>query len=136
MSVPTAGVPPTEAQRRALYDAEIAFMDRQVARLVARLEQHGVLDNTLVVVIADHGDAYYEASLETSGGDLARDVVLVLALACVGVALLGPRVGEKQVRVPVTGVDVVVLVDEVVAIDSPEPRIHDAMNDADTRHAM
>ena len=42
--------------RNTPYDGEIAYVDACVGRLVAHLEQAGVLDRTLVVVAADHGE--------------------------------------------------------------------------------
>lgn len=38
------------------YDAEIAFMDRQVGRLLDYLDQTGQKERTLVVAVADHGE--------------------------------------------------------------------------------
>ncbi len=38
------------------YDAEIAYVDSCVGRLVTALEQAGQLDRTLVSVVADHGE--------------------------------------------------------------------------------
>jgi arylsulfatase A-like enzyme len=42
------------------YDGEIRYVDDQIARLVDALERHGVLDDTLIVVIADHGESLTE----------------------------------------------------------------------------
>jgi arylsulfatase A-like enzyme len=39
-----------------LYDAEIACLDREIGRLVARLEEEGILDDTLLVITSDHGE--------------------------------------------------------------------------------
>ena len=39
-----------------LYDAEIEYMDRELSRVLAALEELGVRDDTLVVVLADHGE--------------------------------------------------------------------------------
>lgn len=43
-----------------LYDAEIVGVDRQVGRLRAQLEALGVLEDTIVVVTADHGESLGE----------------------------------------------------------------------------
>jgi arylsulfatase A-like enzyme/Tfp pilus assembly protein PilF len=40
-----------------LYDGEIAFTDEQIGRLIKGLESNGLLENTLVVLTADHGEA-------------------------------------------------------------------------------
>ncbi len=42
------------------YDAEIASADRQVGRLLDALDEQGVLDDTLVVFTADHGESLGE----------------------------------------------------------------------------
>ena len=44
----------------ALYDGELRFTDHNVGLLLARLEAAGRLDNTLVVLTADHGEAFAE----------------------------------------------------------------------------
>ena len=42
------------------YDAEIAYVDRQVARLVDFLKSRGLESRTLVVVVGDHGEGLRE----------------------------------------------------------------------------
>lgn len=44
----------------ALYDAEIAWTDSQLARVIDAVEARGELDNTIIVVVADHGDEFFE----------------------------------------------------------------------------
>jgi arylsulfatase A-like enzyme len=44
------------AYARAAYLAEVAFMDHQVGRLFAALKQHGMWNDALVIVVADHGE--------------------------------------------------------------------------------
>lgn len=41
--------------RELIYDPELAFMDAQIARLRTWLEENAQLDNTVVVITADHG---------------------------------------------------------------------------------
>ena len=41
--------------REAMYDLEMTYMDQQVGRILAELERLGQRDDTLIVVIADHG---------------------------------------------------------------------------------
>ncbi len=40
-----------------LYDGEIAFADQQIGRCISWLEQAGLNDNTLVVIVGDHGES-------------------------------------------------------------------------------
>ncbi|MFN0152168.1 MAG: sulfatase-like hydrolase/transferase [bacterium] len=49
------------------YDAEIAFVDAQIARLVDAIERQGRLEKTLIVVTADHGEALGEHGEPTHG---------------------------------------------------------------------
>lgn len=44
------------ASGRALYDAEIRSVDHQVERLFERLEELGLFEEALIVVMADHGE--------------------------------------------------------------------------------
>ncbi len=44
----------------ALYDGELKFTDRNVEHLLSTLDAAGRLDNTLVVLTADHGEAFAE----------------------------------------------------------------------------
>ena len=44
----------------ALYDGEISFADYQFGRFLDALESQGLLDKTMIIVIADHGEELYE----------------------------------------------------------------------------
>ena len=49
-------VPGRPSRKRDTYDAEIAYVDENFGRIVAALEKNGQYDNTIIVVIADHGE--------------------------------------------------------------------------------
>jgi Ca-activated chloride channel family protein len=64
----------------------------------------------------------------------ARDGALLLALAAVLVALLGPRWGERERRTSASGIDVVILLDvsrSMEAADTPPSRLARALRAAD-----
>jgi arylsulfatase A-like enzyme len=44
----------------ALYEGEIAWVDAHVGTLLERLDALGLADKTLVVVVGDHGDEFFE----------------------------------------------------------------------------
>ncbi|MGD8278839.1 MAG: sulfatase [Gemmatimonadota bacterium] len=48
------------ADLRASYDGSIAYEDSELERLFGQLEERGLLDNTLVIVTADHGEEFLE----------------------------------------------------------------------------
>jgi hypothetical protein len=43
---------------RELYDAELAYNDREIGKLVARLKELDLYDDTLLFVTADHGEEF------------------------------------------------------------------------------
>ena len=60
-----------------LYDAEVRYTDRELARLFAELRRRGKLDNTLVIVTADHGEHFGEHDLLFHANSLYRELVHV-----------------------------------------------------------
>jgi arylsulfatase A-like enzyme len=46
----------SDDEKRALYDGEIRYMDRELGRLLDALRERGVYDDTWIVVTADHGE--------------------------------------------------------------------------------
>lgn len=48
-------------QARGLYLAEVAYVDREIGRLLGGLSDQGLLDDSLVVVLSDHGETHDEA---------------------------------------------------------------------------
>lgn len=57
---PRTFVEPVLGGQRDLYDGEVAYLDRQIGRLTGFLESRGFLDNTVLVVVADHGESLGE----------------------------------------------------------------------------
>lgn len=49
-------VEPVLAGNKDLYDGEVAYMDRQLGRLLAFLKSRGLLENTVIALVADHGE--------------------------------------------------------------------------------
>ncbi|HEY7291452.1 MAG TPA: sulfatase-like hydrolase/transferase [Vicinamibacterales bacterium] len=59
--------PEPYASRFEPYDAEVAYTDAMVGRLIDQLRSAGQLDHTLVVVTADHGESLGEHGERTHG---------------------------------------------------------------------
>jgi arylsulfatase A-like enzyme len=49
------------------YDAEIAFVDEQLGRLVRELDARGILEDTAIVVVGDHGESLGDHGEATHG---------------------------------------------------------------------
>jgi arylsulfatase A-like enzyme len=54
------GKPTDVGQLKNLYDGEIAYLDREVGRFFEALEQMEIFDSSLIILTADHGEAFYE----------------------------------------------------------------------------
>ncbi len=62
---------------RDCYDDCIAFLDSQLDRLLNTLKTQGLLDNTVVVITADHGESFGVHRIFGHGGSLYLDEVAV-----------------------------------------------------------
>lgn len=76
-----------------LYDAEIRFMDDQVARLWRALERLGLSDSTIVVLLSDHGEGLGDHG-EMQHGEVLHEGVLRIPLL-----IRVPSLGHKPRRV-------------------------------------
>lgn len=61
------------------YDAELAYMDRHIGRLLDAVAQHGKSDRTLLVVVGDHGEGLGQHG-EATHGYLAYNTTLHVPL--------------------------------------------------------
>ena len=61
------------------YDAEVAFVDTQVARVLAAIQAAGIADQTLVALVSDHGESLGEHG-EATHGLLLYDATLRVPL--------------------------------------------------------
>jgi arylsulfatase A-like enzyme len=59
---------------RDLYDNSLAYADAQLGRLITSLKHDGRWDSTVMVVLGDHGEAFYEHGLGAHGGPLFHEV--------------------------------------------------------------
>ncbi len=60
-----------------LYDGEVRCVDHYVGRLLERLRQLGLYENTLIIVTADHGEAFLEHEFLEHGGSLHQEQIRV-----------------------------------------------------------
>ena len=60
-----------------LYDAEIAYLDREVGRFLDELKKTGMYEDSLILVTADHGEAFLEHGFWEHGQTLYQEMVHV-----------------------------------------------------------
>lgn len=66
--------PQVRAQRdMALYDGEIAYVDGQAGRLFESMKRAGLYENTLIILLADHGEQFMEHGNSGHGNSLFEE---------------------------------------------------------------
>jgi arylsulfatase A-like enzyme len=93
---------------RDAYDGAIAYLDHRLSALFAELERRGLLQNTLVVVTADHGEEFGVHGLMKHGYSLYVQALHVpLLISFPGRVPAGRRVDEPVTLrdVPATIID-------------------------------
>jgi arylsulfatase A-like enzyme/Flp pilus assembly protein TadD len=106
----TSRFPPTMT---GAYDAEVAFTDVQVGRLIDAIRDAGELENMFIVVVGDHGEGLGEHS-EQQHGFFVYDATVQIPLIVAGPGLPA-RVVPDQVRI----VDVMPTILEALGIERP-----------------
>jgi len=99
----------------SLYDADVALADAAFGRFVDALERAGRLDDTVVVLTADHGEEFLEHGGLTHGQTLYREVLHVPLL----VRLPGAVSGTTSIDRIVQQVDLLPTILELAGLDVP-----------------
>jgi arylsulfatase A-like enzyme len=87
---------------RELYDAEIAYLDQQIGELYDFFAEQGVLERTIFVVVADHGEQLGEHGFLGHNLNVYDELLHVPLLVChPGVIRAGTRI-----ETPVSTLDV------------------------------
>ncbi|MEW6270894.1 MAG: sulfatase [Thermodesulfobacteriota bacterium] len=118
--LPPLGAPPTELARQiAAYDGEVRYADDQLGRLTDRLAAAGRLDDTLVIVVSDHGEGLMDHDWMHHGAMLYEEAVRI------------PFVVRWPARLPRGRV-----VAEPVQLADLVPTIHDLLGLAPPAHGV
>lgn len=96
---------------RGLYDENVAWTDFLLGRLLETWSEHRDLDNTLVVLVSDHGD-----QLGERGGMMGHRSGVWRELAHVPLIVAGPGIGSAVVETPVGIASVPATLLELVAL--------------------
>lgn len=114
-------LPPGEIRQiRDLYDGSIRFFDDQVGAAMAALRQNGLLENTIVIVMSDHGDDLFEPNttfghgLSFNGGDQTNHLPCIFHVP-------GNRFASAKVERLTRTLDLAPTVLDILGLP-PEPR--------------
>ncbi|HEX4495936.1 MAG TPA: sulfatase [Thermoanaerobaculia bacterium] len=109
---PNPGFTPDDVRYlKDLYDAEISYFDAQFATLQASLRRTGLLDDSIVVFIADHGEEFLEH------GDVKHCRNLFDTTLHVPLLVRVPGAAPRIVARPVQSLDVVPTVLDYLGIN-------------------
>ncbi len=109
--------PEDQAHVRAIYQGEVAFVDRAIGALVDALRERGLWERTSFVLTADHGEEFWDHGGFEHGHSLYDELVRVplIVKPPASVAITVPVV-ETPVRV----LDVMPTVFEICALPAPQ----------------
>ena len=85
-----------------IYDSALHWVDQNVGALVAALKGEGLLDNTVIIIASDHGEAFFEHGDEGHGRTLYWEVQGVPLIVALPIAIDGGIVVEE----PVANIDI------------------------------
>ncbi|MCA9626573.1 MAG: sulfatase-like hydrolase/transferase [Myxococcales bacterium] len=98
---------------RDLYDGEVAFVDQQVGRLLDFIKTSSFDKNTVILVTADHGEAFGEHGLIRHGFEIWEELVRVPLIVHV------PGVDAVRIKQRRSGIDVVPTIMQVLGLPPP-----------------
>ncbi|MFT5286230.1 MAG: arylsulfatase A-like enzyme [Planctomycetota bacterium] len=106
--------PQTEALRflRGRYHGELQYLDKQVGALIDELKERGVLGNTLVAFVSDHGEEFGEHAWYGHGNNLYQESTRVPLI------LWGSGVESGVIEQPVETLGLSVLAASVLNLDA------------------
>ncbi|MGD9140437.1 MAG: sulfatase [bacterium] len=94
------GLPPPNAvvKSKLLYDGCIRYVDDSLARLMSFIDDLGIRENTVIIVTADHGEAFWEHGVDTHGSTVYDEVLRVPLIVVWPGRFKTPRRVATQVR--------------------------------------
>jgi arylsulfatase A-like enzyme len=101
---------------RALYDAEILYMDYYIGQLIKFLKHEKLYDNTLIIITADHGEMIGEHGKFGHGEYLFQDEVHVPLLIKYPGSDVLPRKSEAYLQL----IDIFPMIMDFLAMKSPD----------------
>ena len=94
------GVPSFGNSELDRYDAEIVHVDRQIAAILAALEETGELADTIVVITSDHGDEFFDHGNRHHARSLYNELVRIPLIITV------PGATPQVIDTPVSMIDI------------------------------
>jgi arylsulfatase len=97
-----------------LYDAAIKYSDSNVGKLLNKLDELNLKDNTLIIITADHGIEYYDHGIVT--GESMYQAMIHVPLIIYYPKELKPQ----RIRTPVSTIDILPTLLDTIGFKVPE----------------
>lgn len=97
-----------------LYDGEINYIDRAIGSLLTALEKRKTLDNTFVIVTADHGQQFMEH------GDFGHGLYLYDEIIKVPLIINGPGLKRAAINEQVSLLDLAPTILDLLEVHKPD----------------
>jgi arylsulfatase A-like enzyme len=97
------------------YDEKLAFTDASLGLLFDHLEHSGLMEDTLVIVTADHGEAFYEHGTIFHGQHIHEELVRVPLI----IHLPGGATGATRLDEIVELIDIYPTIHELLELPTP-----------------
>jgi choline-sulfatase len=93
------GIPPYGKSLRDRYDAEVTFTDRYLGRLLDFIATKSWAKRTVIIVTADHGEAFGEHNMYSHGFELWENLVRVPMF------IVAPGAAPRRIDTPRSAID-------------------------------
>jgi len=80
------------------YDNAIRYVDYSIGQLLKNLEEHGLLNNTIVVITADHGEAFGEHGSFEHASTLYNEQICIPLIIKFPREIKLPDIGNSQIQ--------------------------------------
>ncbi|HJO22358.1 MAG TPA: sulfatase, partial [Myxococcota bacterium] len=99
------------------YDEELLYIDAQIGRLLDGLEERGLLDDTLIILVSDHGEEFFDHGSFEHGHSVYQELLRV------PLVIWAPRARARRVAAPVSIADVLPTILAATGAE-PEPGLY------------
>jgi len=105
-----------------LHNAEIAFVDAQIGRLLSTLAEMKISDETVIVITSDHGEEFWDHGGFEHGHTLYHELLHVPLILHIpsGVDTRSIELKGKTVSLPFRHIDVAPTLCQLVGLETPD----------------
>jgi arylsulfatase A-like enzyme len=86
----------------ATYDENLRYGDYEVGRVINKLKQNNMYENTVIIVTADHGEAFWEHGFQGHNSQMYEESIHIPLV----IKFAGKSVKAKRVPQPVRTIDI------------------------------